>query len=142
MKALLSAGKRKPRNKVFLKKDIFIMVQCYLIESGAGIHLGPVGVKVLTKNQPEHGHHLPGVPLRSSSLLCSVHQPQAPLPTDLIFTFSMPTATTQPSSLHHVSSSHTQRLTLTSPSTQSKLLGKRLLLAQTGPSNLFCSKQL
>lgn len=115
------------------------MVQCYLIESGAGIHLGPVEVKVLTKSQPEHGHHLPGLPLRPSPLLCSVHQPQAPLPTDLIFTFSMPTATTQPSSLHHVSSSHTQRLRLTSPSTQSNLLGKRLLLAQTGPSNLFCS---
>lgn len=59
------------------------MVQCYLVESGAGRCLDPGGVKMLTKNEKEQSHHLLSLSLRLSSLLCSVQQPQAPLLTDL-----------------------------------------------------------
>ena len=48
------------------KKDICIMVQCYL---RAEIHLNPTGVKLLTKSQPEHSSHDPGPPASGSSSL-------------------------------------------------------------------------
>lgn len=115
------------------------MVQCYLVESGAGRCLDPGGVKMLTNNEQEQGHHLLSLSMRLSSLLWSVHQPQSPLLTDLDFYFlhahghyPVPKLIPPQFKPHAEAKSNPFLDPIQTP-------GKEILIVQIWPCNLFCS---